>query len=93
MRTITVTDSLKWSEMNNPHHSSSSLFEREKNRKKLQSFFFFYLYVHTMFGSFLPPSPHLLPYPTLAPSLSLSSLLLPGRNYFALISNFVEERV
>jgi hypothetical protein len=52
----------------------------------------FYSYVHTMFGSFLPPSP--------APSLNhpTSSLfpptpLLPGRNYFALISSFVEERV
>jgi hypothetical protein len=41
-------------------------------------FFKFYSYVHTMFGSFLSPSPN--------PSL-------PGRNYFALISNFVEERV
>jgi hypothetical protein len=44
----------------------------------------FYSYVHTTFGSFLPPSPTL--------SLSLSPPL-PGRNYFALISNFVEERV
>jgi hypothetical protein len=51
----------------------------------------FYSYVHTMFGSFLPPSPH--------PPLTTPALLLPptpslpGRNYFALISNFVEERV
>jgi hypothetical protein len=51
----------------------------------LKKFFFFYLYVHTMFGSFLPPSPHPLTYPP-TPSL-------PGRNYFALVSNFVEERV
>jgi hypothetical protein len=54
-------------------------------------FFFFYSYVHTMFGSFLPPSP--------TPSLTLRPLplpptpLLPSKNYFALISNFVEERV
>jgi hypothetical protein len=52
-------------------------------------FFFFYSYVHTMFGSFLSLSPTLflthLPLPTI-PSL-------PSRNYFALISNFVEERV
>jgi hypothetical protein len=53
--------------------------------------FFFYSYVHTMFGSFLPPSPHPLPYLP-CPSLSPHHLL-PGRNYFALISNFVEERV
>jgi hypothetical protein len=38
-----------------------------------------------MFGSFLSPSPHLLFYP--------ANLSLPGRNYFALISSFVEERV
>jgi hypothetical protein len=28
---------------------------------------FFYSYVHTMFGSFLPPSPHRLSYPPLPP--------------------------
>jgi hypothetical protein len=28
----------------------------------LFKFFFFYSYVHTMFGSFLPPSPRPLPY-------------------------------
>jgi hypothetical protein len=49
-------------------------------------FYFFYSYVHTMFGSFLPPSLHLLPLSPLLPSL-------PGRNYFALVSDFVEERV
>jgi hypothetical protein len=54
--------------------------------------FFFYSYVHTMFGSFLPPSPTpSLTFPT--PSLSPLTPSLPGRNYFALISNFVEERV
>jgi hypothetical protein len=42
------------------------------------AFFFFYSYVHTSLGSFLPPAP--------TPSI-------PGRNYFALISNFAEERV
>jgi hypothetical protein len=44
-----------------------------------------------MFGSFLPlpPATSL----SLAPSLSPTAPLLPGRNYFALISNFVEERV
>jgi hypothetical protein len=56
------------------------------------NFFFFYSHMCTMFGSFLPLSP--LP-PPLLPTLSLSPLTpsLPGRNYFALISNFVEERV
>jgi hypothetical protein len=51
--------------------------------------FLFYSHVHTIFGSFLPSSPHHLPYPRLThpyPSL-------PGRNYFTLISNFVEKRV
>jgi hypothetical protein len=43
-------------------------------------FFLVYSYVHTMFGSFLPPSPCSLPYP--------SNPSLPGRNYFALISSF-----
>jgi hypothetical protein len=57
------------------------------------SFFFFklYSYVHTRLGSFLPPSPCPLPPP--APSLSPPTPSLPDRNYFALISNFVVERV
>jgi hypothetical protein len=46
--------------------------------------YIFYSYLHTMFGSFLPPSP---PIPSFSPPS------LPGRNYFALISNFVEERI
>jgi hypothetical protein len=53
-------------------------------------FFFFYSYVHTMFGSFLPPSP--------APSLTSHPLPLPLysltiRNYFAFFSDFVEDGV
>jgi hypothetical protein len=54
--------------------------------------FLFYSYVHIIFGSFLPPSstPSLTP---LTPSLSPPTPSLPRRNYFALISNFVEERV
>jgi hypothetical protein len=52
---------------------------------------FYYSYVHTTLGSFLPPA--------LTPSLathsvpSLSPPSIPSRNYFALTSNFVEERV
>jgi hypothetical protein len=51
-------------------------------------FILFYSYVHTMFGSFLPPAPtpSLTTHPPSTPSI-------PSRNYFALISNFVVERV
>jgi hypothetical protein len=55
-------------------------------------FSFFYSYVHKMFGSFLPltPTPSLnLPHPHLLQPMPS----LPSRNYSALISNFVEERV
>jgi hypothetical protein len=38
------------------------------------------------------PFPHPLPYPP-TPLPLPPTPLLPGRNYFALISNFVEERV
>jgi hypothetical protein len=52
----------------------------------------FYSYVHIRLGSFLPPAPT----PSLtthsAPSLSPTPSI-PSRNYFALISNFVVERV
>jgi hypothetical protein len=55
--------------------------------------FFYYSYMHTRLGSFLPTAP--------TPSLTTHSALslfpptpsIPGRNYFALISNFIEERV
>jgi hypothetical protein len=53
---------------------------------------FFYSYMHTMFGSFLPPSPTLSLNPP-RPLLLPSTPSIPGKNYFALISNFVEERV
>jgi hypothetical protein len=55
-------------------------------------YFLFYSYVHTMFGSFLPTSPTASITPP-APSLFPATPSLPSRNYFALISNFVEERV
>jgi hypothetical protein len=56
-------------------------------------FFFYYSYVHTMLGLFLPtaPTPSLTTHS--APSLSPPTPLIPGRNYFALTSNFVEDRV
>jgi hypothetical protein len=54
-------------------------------------FFFYYSYVHTRLGSFLPLAPTLSLTTHSTPSLSTS--LIPSRNYFALISNFVVERV
>jgi hypothetical protein len=40
-----------------------------------------------------PPYPHLLPYHPLRPLPLPPSPSIPSRNYFALISNFVEERI
>jgi hypothetical protein len=40
-----------------------------------------------------PPCLHPLPYHPLLPLPLPSTPSIPGRNYFALISNFVEERV
>jgi hypothetical protein len=54
-------------------------------------FFFYYSYVHTRLGSFLPPAP--TPSLTTHSAPSLSPHSIPSRNYFALISNFVVERV
>jgi hypothetical protein len=39
------------------------LDDTTREQKHLNFFFFFNSYVHTMLGSFLPPSPHPLPYP------------------------------
>jgi hypothetical protein len=55
------------------------------------SFFFYYSYVHTRIGLFLPTDP--TPSLTTHSVPSLSPLSIPSRNYFALISNFVVERV
>jgi hypothetical protein len=51
---------------------------------------FYYSYVHTRLESFLLPAP---PLPHTPPPPSSSHPSIPSRNYFALISNFVEERV
>jgi hypothetical protein len=40
-----------------------------------------------------PPFPHLLPYTPYRPFPLPPTFSLPGRNYFALISNFVEKRL
>jgi hypothetical protein len=55
--------------------------------------FIYYSYVHTMLGSFLLPAstPSLTTHS--ASSLSPPTPSIPCRNYFGLISNFVEERV
>jgi hypothetical protein len=55
------------------------------------SFFFYYSYVHTRLGSFLAPAP--TPSLTTHSTPSRSHPSIPSRNYFALISNFVVERV
>jgi hypothetical protein len=47
-------------------------------------FYFIHMYIQCL-GNFSPLPP--------TPSLSPPTAYLPGRNYFALISNFVEERV
>jgi hypothetical protein len=60
---------------------------------------FFYLIIFLFIFAYnvwviSPPFPHPLPYLPPPRPLSLPSIpSLPGRNYFALISNFVEERV
>jgi hypothetical protein len=49
-------------------------------------FLFIYSHVHTLFESFLPPTPYPFPLPHTPPPL------LPGRICSALISNFVKEK-
>jgi hypothetical protein len=66
-------------------------FTRESSVSTLIFTVVFYSYVHTMFGSFLPPPPTHFLYPpmqSLPPTPSL-----PSRNDFALISDFLVERV
>jgi hypothetical protein len=54
--------------------------------------FFFLLFICAYKAWFIsPPCPHPLPYHPLHPLLLPPSI--PSRNYFALISNFVVERV
>jgi hypothetical protein len=78
--------------------ASSTLFPSE-------NWVSFYLLIYLIFKIFIlficayivwvisPPFPLLHPLPPRVPSLTPSYPLLPGRNYSALISNFVEERV
>jgi hypothetical protein len=65
---------------------------RSKHFKKI---FFYYFIIHMCIQglghfSLLPPPPPLPPTP---PPPSPPTPSIPGRNYFALISNFVEERI
>jgi hypothetical protein len=58
------------------------------------SFFFYYSYVCAYKAWFIsPPCPHSLPYHPLHPLPLPPTPSIPSRNYFALISNFVVERV
>jgi hypothetical protein len=63
-------------------NSRAQIVMPDINKSFLKKFLFIYLHVHTLFGTFLPT----------APSLSPSTPSLPGRNYSALFSNFVEEK-
>jgi hypothetical protein len=56
----------------------------------LNFFLFYYSYKAWVIS---PPCPHPLPYNPFHPLPLISTLSIPSRNYFALISNFVEERV
>jgi hypothetical protein len=59
----------------------------EREQKHLTFFYlFYYSYVHTRLGSFLLPYQPPRPLPLRPPSI-------PSRNYFALISNFVEKSI
>jgi hypothetical protein len=64
-----------------------------KKKIKEEIFLNFYL-IHICIQCFshFSPFPHPLLHPP-TPSLFLPTPSLPGRNYFALISNFVEERL
>jgi hypothetical protein len=55
-------------------------------------FFFYYIHMCIQCLGHFPPFPRPSFDPPLLPPLP-PNLLLPGRNYFALVSSFVEERV
>jgi hypothetical protein len=61
-----------------------SVSPKTRKTKIFFVYLFIYSYVHTLVGPSLPPCP--------IPSLSSPSPSLPGRTYFALFSNFVEEK-
>jgi hypothetical protein len=58
-------------------------------------FLFFFLLFLCAYNAWVtsPPCPHSLPYHPHHPLSLPHTSSIPGRNYFALISNFVEERV
>jgi hypothetical protein len=61
----------------------------------LSTFFFFLLLFICAYKAWVisPPCPHPLPYHPLCPLPLAPTPSIPSRNYFALISNFVVERV
>jgi hypothetical protein len=70
-----------------------------KLRSGLGEVFFFLIFIVLLFMCaynawvISPPCPHPLPYHPLLPLPLPPIPSIPGKNYFALISNFVEERV
>jgi hypothetical protein len=61
-------------------------------QKQFQSFFLLFICAYKAWVM-SPPCPHPLPYHPLWPLPLPPTSWIPGKNYFALISNFVEERV
>jgi hypothetical protein len=58
-----------------------------------ENFLCFFIVLLFICAFISPPGPHPLPYHPLHPLPLPPTSWTPGRNYFALISNFVEERV
>jgi hypothetical protein len=65
------------------------------SQRHLINFFFIVLLFICIYKAWVisPPCPHPLPYHPLHPLLLLPTPSITSRNYFALISNFVEERL
>jgi hypothetical protein len=68
--------------------------KRERRRKREILFFFLLLFICAYKAWVIsPPCPHPLPYHPLCPVPLPLTPSIPSRNYFALFSNFVVERV
>jgi hypothetical protein len=75
--------------------AASGFAQIAKNLLQKGTFFFIVLLSICAYKAWVlsPPCPHPLPYHPLRPLPLPSTPLIPSRNYFSLISNFVEERV